>query len=363
MGRISGVMERTFPVIGLALPTIALALYAATESVVFQRRVTELFINLILVLGLFMFMGNSGIVSFGHMAFMGLGAYAAVLLTIPPDVKARILPALPAFLAQAHLPFIMATVVAALFVAVVGYVIGYPIMRLEGVAAAVTSFAILIIVQAVLENWDTFTRGTRTMIGVPRVTTLWVVALWALVTLATAWWFKESRVGLWLRASREDPHAAEAVGIAVVRLRRIAFGFSAFFVAIGGVLWAHYVGAFVPSAFFLGPTFLVLVMLIVGGTSSVAGAAAGAAAITALTELLRSLERGTHIAGVRVDLPLGITDLALGGALIAILILRPDGLVAGRELTWPRRWGRRSPPGGTGVIVVDGQTSGEGETV
>lgn len=301
-------------------------------SLLLERTITLFLIHLILVVGLYTFVGISGVVSFGHMAFMGIGAYASVLLTIEPSRKAAILPDLPAWLIDVHVAFPVAVLVAAAVGAIFAAAIGYPLMRLSGVPAAIATLSCLVIVKVVLENWEAVTRGTRTMFGVPRLTSLSVAAVWALLVLVVAYAFSRSSIGLRLRASREDPAAAAAAGIGVAGLRWLAFVISAATVSVGGVLWGHYIGSFSPNSFYLAPTFLTIVMLIVGGVGSLSGAVVGTVAITALTEVLRTFEGGVVFSGYIIEFPLGVAEMILGACLLFALIVRPEGLMGGREL-------------------------------
>ena len=150
-----------------------------------------------------------------------------------------------------------------------------------------------------------------------------------------AFTYQQSRLGLALRASREDEFAARAVGINIWKQRLIAFVLSAFFMGIGGVLQAHFLGSIAVKNFWLGLTFVALAMLIVGGQRSMTGAVTGAAVISIIVEILRQFEVGLTIAGVHVQLPLGSQELGIAFLMLLILIFRPSGITGGREIPWP----------------------------
>jgi branched-chain amino acid transport system permease protein len=330
--------NRYWPVLGPSLIVTAVAVAALLlDQSELTRVAMRLLIFVVLTAGLYMFAGNSGVISFGHISFMAIGAYVSALLTIPVERKAFLLPNLPGFLADAHLPFFWAAVVGGLVAMVVAVVLGLPLMRLNGLAAGIGTFSFLIIVRVVSGNWDAVTLGTGAMTGVPTDLTLPRALLGALVVIVAAWLYQESRSGRRLRATREDPSAALGVGISIVRERTIAFALSAFFVAIGGALYGHFVGILSPDDFYLSTTFLVIAMLVVGGVGSLAGAVLGVVAVTAVAEALLRVEYGFDAGFAHVKAPAGIQELGLAFFLLLVLIFRPKGIMGGHEIRWPRR--------------------------
>ena len=319
----------------LIVPLLVLAvltqLFAGT---LLNRIVTVLFINLILVCGLQIFMGNSGVLSFSHIGYMGIGAYTSVLFSMTPDAKALTLPDLYPFLRNVHLPFLVAVLIGALFATVVAAVLSYPLMRLSDAAAVITMFALLVIIQVVLVHWSVVTNGPRTLFGVDFYTTLWVAVIFGVLSVVVAYMFKESDLGLKLRASRDDRYAAGSVGINMVVVRWLSFLLSAFFAGFAGGLWAHFITSFSPYAFYLTETFAILTMLVVGGPGGVSGAVIGTVVVTFVHEGLRQIENNVNLAGGNL---VGFTEVFLATALVIILIWRPGGIMGGQELRWPRR--------------------------
>lgn len=346
----NAVMRAIWPVLGLCLGLLAIYLLAQTRSLVFQREVTQMLINVVLVVGLFVFAGNSGILSFGHMSFMAIGAYATALVTIPEIQKTFLLPDLPSWLASVELPTLPAAIVVGLATALFAALIAVPIVRVPPLAAALAMFAVLVIIHEVAQEWDAVTRGSRTMIGVPTNTTMTTALLWASVIVVVAYIYQRSSSGLRLRASREDDFAARAVGINVTRERAIAFVLSGFIIGIGGFLYAQHQGAFTPNDFFIGITFLTIAMLVIGGTKSLAGAVVGAVAVSLLSNLFDSIESG-DLGPFEIGERPGLSATLLAVFLIGGLILRRRGLTDGRELEWKlpgaiasRLSGRRGAP-------------------
>ncbi len=305
-------------------------------SVLFERIVTIFFVHLILVVGLQIFMGNSGILSFAHVGFMGIGAFASVLFSMSPQAKAIAIPDLYALLLPIQLPFLPALLIGAGLAALLAALVGYPLMRLSDAAAVITSFALLNIIHVVLVHWKQLTNGPRTLFGVDPYTTLWNSAVWSIVMIILAYWFKESAWGLQLRASRDDRYAAAAVGINLVAARAIAFSLSAFVAALAGGLWAHFITSFSPANFYLPTTFLILSMLVIGGPGSVSGAVVGTVIVTIVFEGLRAVENAINSNPAMPTQLIGFTEIFLATVMIVILIWRPGGIMGGQELRWPR---------------------------
>lgn len=301
------------------------------------RIVTVMFISLILVLGLQLYMGNSGILSFAHIGFMGIGAYTSVIFSMTPAAKAMTNPDMYPFLLPLHLPFLPSLLVGALMAAFIAAVVGYPLMRLSDAAAVITTFALLVITHVVLVHWDPVSNGPRTLFGVDNYTTLWTSVAFCIITVFAVFLFKESRVGLRLRATRDDAYAAASIGINMVVMRWLAFIAAAFIAGVGGALWAHYITFFSPYSFYLNETFLILAMLVIGGPYSVSGAVVGTLVVTAAREGLRAIENYINILQVFPEGFFGFTEVVLAIVLILILVYRPAGIMGSREFIWPLR--------------------------
>lgn len=319
----------------LVFPLVLLALAVdLLWGVVLERIVTVMFINLSLVLALQMFMGNSGVASFAHIGFMGMGAYTSALFSMSPQAKAIALRDLYPVLKEVQVPFILALLIGASIVALVAAVVGFPLMRLSGAASVIATFALLVIIHVVLVNWSEVTNGPRTLFGLEGYTTLWMSVAWGILFLILAFWFKETSLGLKLRASREDEQAAASIGINIVMVRWMAFILSAFVAGVAGSLWAHFITSFSPLAFYLTQTFLIITMLIIGGSGSVTGAVVGTVLVTGIFEGLRGIENTINLAGALPFTVSGLTEVCLSVALILILIFRPAGITGGREFNW-----------------------------
>jgi branched-chain amino acid transport system permease protein len=353
MAQRSTLLARTIstPIILIA---ILIAIAVATKllgSGPFTRTVVEMFIRVMLVAGLYIFVGNSGVISFGHMGFMCMGAYAAAWLTIPPAMKAVTLQGLPDFLAHAQLPIFVSVAIAGLLAAVFALIAGRIMMRLSGIAASIATFAMLAVINVVYSNWDSVTGGTGSIVGIPFYTGIWTALGGACFVVIVAYLYQISRSGLALRAGRDEATAAAASGIDIVRERLIAFVISAFVIGVAGALYGHFLGVVNPDAFYLGVTFITLSMLVVGGMNSLSGAVIGVIVISAIIQLLRWLEKGVDLGSMTLSIPNGLQEIAIGLVMIVILMFRPSGLTRNRELAW-RPFGKTAATNG----VVAGKT-------
>ena len=319
----------------ILVASIALIVLAAHfGGVVSQRRVIFGLVNVVAVVGLYIFMGNSGVLNFSSVAFMAIGAYTSALLTMPPMMKHTFLPDLPAFLASAQIHPLAGAVAAGVIAGVVALVVGWPIMRLSGIGAAIATMSLLIICYIVLGNWNSLTGGQQSLMGLPAYVGLWTAGAWATAAIVIAYVYQETRWAIALRASREDEVAARASGVRIVRQRLIAFVLGASICGIAGALFGHFLGTLRVESFYLDPTFLYIAMLVVGGMRSLTGAVVGTATISLLTEILRLLEVGVPVPGLRVTLSTqpGLGDVALAAIMLLIILFRPQGITGGREI-------------------------------
>jgi branched-chain amino acid transport system permease protein len=336
---------------GIVGPLLVVGVVTALAAVVYDdptmTEIVLLFgINAIMVVGFQIFVGNTGIVSFGHIAFMAVGAYAAGIAAMPVADKELFLPHLPGFIDGVELSIVPALVVGGAVAALLALIAGTALMRLSGAAASIATLGLLVIVNNVLAQATPITRGPQSLFGVPANTDFfWVfTSLAAVVAISAA--FKWSRAGLRARAARDDPIAAESAGISLLRARLTPFVLSAFITGVGGGLYAQLLTAFSPGSFFIAQLVIVLTMAIIGGINSISGALAGAAAVTVLTEFLRRVESGVDVAGLHLDAATGISAAVLGIALILMLRWRPEGIVGAYEVQFEagQAGAPRAPP-------------------
>ena len=323
------------PLLLCALLAAIVVVTAAVNNGPLNRTVTEALIRVVFVVGLYVFVGSSGVVSFGHAAFMGLGAYATAWQDCCSMTKSFYMPVLPKFMLDTTVPPPAAVVGSGVFSALFALVVGAAIMRLSGIGASIATFAMLAIVNVVYSNWDGLTAGTSSIVGIPRYTDQWVGLAWAAFAVVAAFLYQSSRFGLSLRASRDDEAAAKAAGVDVVRERLIAFVLSAFLVGVSGGLYAHFLGTISVDAFYLDVTLITLAMLVIGGVNSLSGAVLGTITISALIEALRQLEHGIQVGSLTISIPGGSQEIGLGVVMLLILVFRQRGITDNREIVWP----------------------------
>jgi len=312
----------------LVVVFVVLAYVAGVQSSV----VIPALVNVMLVLSIYVFSGNSGIFSFGHVGFMAIGAYTAAIVVIPPATK-NLLYEMPGWLTRIQLPSLVATLIAALVTGVFAALFGLPIMRLAGIAASIATFALLVITHTVSQNLQSVTNGQSGITAVPVTVTQTTLLVAIALTLVVVFLFQNSGRGLQLRASREDEVAASGAGIRIRRERRIAWVLSGVIAGAAGALYAQFLGTFAPDSFYLDQTFVVVAMLVIGGTRSMAGAVIGALALASVSEILRQASSGVTVLGYEIPNFAEVTPVLVALFMLLVLILRPTGITGGQELS------------------------------
>ncbi|WP_349428793.1 branched-chain amino acid ABC transporter permease [Microbacterium sp. LWS13-1.2] len=337
----------------LIVPMVVVWLFALLASNVSPAAAIDLsyaLATLIVVVAMWSFIGNSGVLSFGHLAFVAVGAWTMSLLTISPLVKSSVMPELAPFLAEASADPVIALIIAAAVGGVTALISGFALMRLHGLEAGIATFALLMLVVQVLTYWSAIgPKSGQSMTGIPRSFDLQSTLLIALIVIVLAWSYGQSRSARLLRASRENSQAAPASGISITRHRIIAFTVSGALAGVGGAMWAQTNRVIQASQFGLDFTFTTIAMLIVGGMLSLWGAVVGTLLISALNHVLGVLENGVQIGGVIVSLPSGSRLVVVAALMVLIIILRPSGITGGREARWPFR---PRDPFLTGVVAT-----------
>ena len=223
------------------------------------------------------------------------------------------------------------------------FVLGVPILRLQGYYLAVATLGMGIIVYLVFMNWTSLTGGPSGLSSIPYLTLgpftfnrdLKVYYLvWAMVFLALAAGrnIVNSRVGRALRSIHSSEIAAQAMGINTSRYKVKVFALSAGYAALAGGLYAHYLTFISPAPFGYQFSIELLVMVVVGGIGNLSGAILGAAVITLLSEILRDLMPRLFSYGA------GEYEIVFFGILLIVfMIFLPGGLVQGLEFMRRRR--------------------------
>jgi branched-chain amino acid transport system permease protein len=308
-------------VAGLVLLMIGLV---AFKSSYFDQIAITTMIFVILSASLNLITGSAGLLSLGHAAFFGVGAYTAALLST-----------------RFGWPFWLTLPAAGAMAALVGAVVAVPTMRLTSIYFAVATLGIGEMIYVTMLNWVSLTRGPMGVRSIPGITLLGVegmvfsMVVTAAVMLAALWVVHRlmySYYGNSLRALREDDACADAMGIDVGRLKLQSFGVACCLAGVAGALFAHTTGFISPESFRFGESILVLSMVVVGGLGSLYGSVIGAVILTVLPELLRDLGSWRMI--------------TVGGVLFFSILFLPRGLVGEvSAIDLIRRQIRRVPGG------------------
>lgn len=326
--------KKIYTLIALIALFIILGILNTVLSSYHMRIVNLIGINIALVVSLNLTNGFCGVFSLGHAGFMAVGAYVSALLSLPLAKKAAILPNLPVWLGSIELDFLPSLIIGGIVAALCAFIIGYPVLRLRGHYLAVATLGFMVIVQVVFTQLQDFTRGARGINGLNQYTNVWWVWIFACVTVFIIWRIINSAYGRGMLAIREDDLAAEAMGVNLTFHKLLAFCVGAFFAGIGGSLWGHLITVINPLSFSYDRTFNIVVMSIVGGMNSITGGIVGAAIMTIIPELLRSLEIGITIGGFAIPPLYGISQIIMAIVIIIIFITRPKGIVGLREFSW-----------------------------
>ena len=343
---------------------VLVALVGSTTSEGTQANFITALVAVTTVVAIYLFVGNSGVISFGHISFVALGAFGGGILSIEAATKPFVLPGLWSFLADTTVGNVASLAIAAGLGALWALVVGTPLMRLSGLAAGIATFAVLEITHNVLRNWAKIGPGPKTLSLVPVTTGLTQATVGAVIACVVAYAYQRSRAGRRLRASREDAAAAQAAGVETYRERLLAFVLSGALAGLAGGLLVHQLGSVTTEQVYLELTFLTLAMLVVGGVGSLWGAVLGALLVTLVDTVLADAEDGLNVGLATVTIPDGMSLVVLGILLTVVLLVRPLGLTGSREFRLPglRLRGRSRPtpadhaasfPGGDGRKTSD----------
>ncbi len=289
---------------------------------------TDLLVNVTIVLGFQIFIGNTGVLSFGHLGIGSVAAYVMALLSISPRIKSVVIPRAPFGVVDIELSPTLAVLIALLVATVVSALLAVIVARTSGLSATMITLAFLFVIRQGAENWKDLTNGAGSLSSIPRLDgNLWPI-VGALIAVATAIGFRSSTLGRLAVATREDELAAGAMGIDVFSPRLWAFIVSGIVVALGSVLRVRSLGSLGPAQFSFDYTILILAMLVVGGMRTVSGAILGTGFITLGKEVTRYLGDGPTILGATLPKIDGFPDFFLAGALLAVLLTRPGGILS-----------------------------------
>lgn len=251
-------------------------------------------LQIIAALGLYILM-STGQMSLAQSAFMAIGAYASGILGVKLGLPVPV----------AFLGGIAAAVL-------VGFLIGYIFLSLDRWFFAVATMSLTIALVATL-NVISYVGGAEGLIGFPSVTKPWMVIGLLVVLIGLFIWYTNSPLDLAFRAVRDEPAAAEALGISASRVRVVSFAIGAFLAGLAGILQAHFLTLARPGEFGFDMSFVLLIFIAVGGTENFLGTVFGGLLLNIVAEELRFS---------------GTARLILyGSVLVVVILLRPKGLL------------------------------------
>ncbi len=307
-----------------------------------ERLVTTMLVDAIIVIGIQIYIGNTGILSFGHIGFGAIAGYVFAVYAISPEEKLKRIPAAPFGLTETQvspwLAIAIAVAVTLVFAVIVGIGLARSGAQSGSVAATVITLALLFVTHEVAKSWPELTGGNRGGISFGIGESLsgrWPILVVLFGSLVVARLYGQSRSGRLAIAAREDNLAARAMGVNPLVQQMVALLLSVAIVAIGSSLRVWQIGSILPDRFFFDYAMLTLVMLIVGGRNSVTGAVLGVAVMTAARELARRLgQNGFEVFGIGLDEPPldwifreNLNSVVLGVAMVAFMIWRPTGIL------------------------------------
>lgn len=319
-------------VAGAALFALPFSLDGYTVS-----QITQYLIFIIAVLGLNILAGYSGQLSLGHGAFIGVGAYVAALL-------------------MSHLgwSYLLVIPAAAVVCAIIGYVVGFPALRLHGHYLALATFGLALALPQILkyralENWTGGTQGIVlsrpaspfkfAFLGEPLDADRWlyfVVLITGAVVFIFCWNLLRGRVGRAFVALRDHPVAAATMGVNVTWYKMLAFAISSAVAGIAGALLAITTAFVAPDNFHIMLSISLLVGAVIGGISTVLGAFFGGLFVQVIPEMAHELSHSAP-------------SVVYGAVLLCIVYLMPDGIVGflkGRLRRWIGWRSKMSPSEG-----------------
>ncbi|MCG3190060.1 MAG: hypothetical protein LKCHEGNO_02661 [Burkholderiaceae bacterium] len=278
---------------------------------IYSNLVLSLGTNSLLALSIWLTLA-CGMLSIANAAFMGLGAYAAALLTM-----------------NFGWPFPLVLAAGMAVPAAMAFLIGKPTLRLSGVYLAMATLAFGEVVRIALLNAESITGGALGLNGIPQLTQWWHVVLALALTLAVLWRLRRSRVGRAFQAIKEDETAAGLMGIDVDGHKMLAFVLGAAIAGLAGALNAHLTFFIGPGEYGFDRAVEILTMAILGGIGSLSGPVVGAVILTLLPETLRAFS--------------GFRLVVNGLILVLIVLFLPRGIWdAERVRGWFGREGRRT---------------------
>lgn len=258
-------------------------------------------INSIAAMGVSLLTGFTGIFTLGHAGYMALGAYISSLLII-----------------KAGLHWLAAVLLGGAGAMLIAWLVGIPTLKLMGDYYAIASIGLGEAIRLVLENWQSLTRGSRGIPGIPIYTSLPVAIIFFVVMATVMFFLLNGKYGRAFKASRDDYIAASLLGFNTAHYRVLSLAISAFYCGISGALLAGFLSFIQPIMFDMLKSTELTAVVVFGGLGSLSGTLIGTTIITLVTELFRPISQ--------------YRMLIYGAVIVLIMIFRPEGIMGQHEL-------------------------------
>lgn len=281
--------------------------------------------------------GFTGLFSLGQAGFMAVGAYTVAVLTVPLEKRAAIFYVVEQnpILAQVQLPFVVALILGGIFAALVGLLIGIPVLRLKSDYLAIATLGFSEIIRIIFTNAKSITNGALGIKSIPEMPTMWVFFGVMILSVAFIVFLINSSYGRAFKAIREDEIAAEAMGINLFKHKVMSFAIGAFFAGIGGGLLASLLGTVDPKQFYFTMTYNFLLIIVLGGMGSISGTVISSFIVTVGLEVLRFFDEPLTLFGLEIPLFRAGFRMVIFSALLMVLVLFfRNGLLGQKELSW-----------------------------
>jgi branched-chain amino acid transport system permease protein len=318
-GALQPAQQRTARISGLGVALIVLCTLPLFIGPFLSQTLDLVGIYILLGLGLNIVVGFAGLLDLGYVAFYAVGAYATAVLTSPAS---------PLFAPQ--LDFWVAVPLVLAITAFIGLAIGAPVLRLRGDYLAIVTLGFGEIARIVFNsNWMTpYLGGSQGILQVPPPEFLGIslrdpsrlyypILVACIIAAIAAISLANSRVGRAWTAMREDESVAEATGVNTTKYKLLAFALGATFGGLAGALYAVRIGTVFPQELNIVVSINALALIILGGIGSIPGVIVGAIVLVGLPELLREFSE--------------YRLLLYGIVLVAMMLLRPEGLLPNRS--------------------------------
>ncbi len=342
-----------FLIAAVALAVLPLVLQS-TGSNSWVRIVDVALLYVLLALGLNIVVGHAGLLDLGFIAFFAVGSYMYSLLASPhlTETFEFIRASFPNGL---HMNFWIVMVLAGMLAGMTGLILGFPVLKLRGDYLAIVTLGFGEIVRIFMLNLDrpiNLTNGPKGISNVDAVKVFghdmsqrltvnigdfsytfqsvtlyyYLILFFVVAAIVISYRLQDSRIGRAWMAIREDEIAAKAMGLNTRNLKLAAFGMSATFGGVSGVLFASFMRGVYPESFILMESVMIVAMVVLGGLGHIPGVILGALVLAGLPELLRHV---AHPLTAMTDGRLGpeiLRQLLIALAMIVIMLLRPKGL-------------------------------------